>query len=69
MSARMHVGEQWKIVPCAIHVGGSIGLHKYEDSDVSIALYQVMARQFVMVKKKFYAKTHVIYAKKEASIV
>lgn len=65
----MHVGKQWKIILCAIHVGGSIGLHKYEDSDVLITLYQVMARQFVVVKKKFYAKTHAIYAKKEASIV
>lgn len=33
MSARMHVGKQWRILPCAIHVGGSIGLHKHEESD------------------------------------
>lgn len=33
MSARMHIDEERKIIPCAIHVGGSIGLHKHNTSD------------------------------------
>lgn len=30
MSARMHIDEERKIIPCAIHAGGSIGLHRHE---------------------------------------
>ena len=33
MTAKMYMEEQGKIIPCAIHVGGSIGLHKHETSD------------------------------------
>lgn len=33
MSAKMYMEEQGKIIPCSIHVGGSIGLHKHETSD------------------------------------
>lgn len=33
MSARMFMDEQGKIIPCAIHPGGSIGLHKHNTSD------------------------------------
>ena len=33
MSARMFTDEQGKIIPCRIHVGGSIGLHRHEISD------------------------------------
>ena len=34
MSARMHRSEKGKIIiPCKIHPGGSIGLHKHETSD------------------------------------
>ena len=33
MSARMYMGEQGKIIPCRIHPGGSIGLHRHETSD------------------------------------
>ena len=33
MSARMHMDEDGKIIPCKIHVGGSIGLHTHETSD------------------------------------
>lgn len=33
MSARMYMDEQGKIIPCAIHAGGSIGLHKHETGD------------------------------------
>lgn len=33
MTAKMYMGEQGKIIPCTIHVGGSIGLHKHKTSD------------------------------------
>ncbi len=33
MSAKMYRSEQGKIIPCKIHIGGSIGLHKHETSD------------------------------------
>lgn len=33
MSAKMFMDEQGKIIPCRIHVGGSIGLHRHETSD------------------------------------
>lgn len=33
MTAKMYMDEQGEIIPCAIHVGGSIGLHKHETSD------------------------------------
>ena len=33
MSAKMYMDEQGKIIPCSIHPGGSIGLHKHETSD------------------------------------
>ena len=33
MSAKMYMDEQCKIIPCSIHAGGSIGLHKHETSD------------------------------------
>lgn len=33
MSARMHIDEERKKIPCAIHAGDSIGLHKHNASD------------------------------------
>lgn len=33
MSAKMYMDEQGKIIPCAIHTGGSIGLHQHKTSD------------------------------------
>lgn len=33
MTAKMHVDEQGKIIPCTIHPGGSIGLHQHKTSD------------------------------------
>ena len=33
MSAKMFADEDGKIIPCKIHVGGSIGNHKHETSD------------------------------------
>ena len=33
MTAKMYMDGQGKIIPCAIHAGGSIGLHKHETSD------------------------------------
>ena len=33
MSAKMFMDEQGKIIPCHIHKGGSIGLHKHDTSD------------------------------------
>ena len=33
MSAKMFLDKQGKIIPCRIHFGGSIGLHRHETSD------------------------------------
>ena len=33
MTARMHMSADGKIIPTAIHAGGSIGAHKHETSD------------------------------------
>ncbi|MDD2648580.1 MAG: cupin domain-containing protein [Eubacteriales bacterium] len=33
MTAKMYMDEQGKIIPCTIHAGGSIGLHRHETSD------------------------------------
>lgn len=33
MTAKIHKGEQGKIIPCAIHPHGSIGLHQHTTSD------------------------------------
>lgn len=33
MTAKMFMDEQGKVIPCSIHPGGSIGLHKHETSD------------------------------------
>ena len=33
MTAKMYMGERGKIIPCSIHPGGSIGLHRHETSD------------------------------------
>lgn len=33
MTAKMYMNEQYKIIPCSIHAGGSIGLHKHKTSD------------------------------------
>ncbi|MDD3403347.1 MAG: cupin domain-containing protein [Hespellia sp.] len=33
MSAKMFMDEQGKIIPCCIHKGASIGMHKHETSD------------------------------------
>lgn len=33
MSARMYMDEYGKIIPCTIHPGGSIGIHRHETSD------------------------------------
>lgn len=33
MTAKMYMDEQGKIIPCSIHPGGSIGLHRHETSD------------------------------------
>lgn len=33
MSAKMYMDNGGKIIPCSIHAGGSIGLHKHETSD------------------------------------
>lgn len=33
MTARMYRDDYRKIIPCRIHAGGSIGLHRHETSD------------------------------------
>ena len=40
MTAKMYMEENGKIIPCAIHAGGSIGMHKHETSDdINYVLY------------------------------
>lgn len=33
ISARMYMDEDGKIIPCKIHPGGSIGMHRHDTSD------------------------------------
>ena len=33
ISAKMYMDKDCKIIPCTIHAGGSIGIHKHETSD------------------------------------
>ena len=33
MSAKMYMDVHGKIIPCSIHPGGSIGMHRHETSD------------------------------------
>lgn len=33
LSAKMYMSENGKIIPCKIHAGGSIGMHKHDTSD------------------------------------
>lgn len=33
MTAKMYMSEDEKIIPCKIHAGGSIGVHKHTTSD------------------------------------
>lgn len=33
MTAKMYMDEKGKIIPCTIHKGSSIGLHRHETSD------------------------------------
>ena len=33
MTVKMYIDEYGKIIPCHIHAGGSIGLHKHQTSD------------------------------------
>ena len=33
MTAKMYMEKAGKIIPCSIHAGGSIGMHRHETSD------------------------------------
>ncbi|MDE6087158.1 MAG: cupin domain-containing protein [Oscillospiraceae bacterium] len=33
MSAKIYMGDAWKIIPCRVHSGGSIGMHRHLTSD------------------------------------
>ena len=33
MTTKMYMDEQGKVIPCSIHQGGSIGLHRHDTSD------------------------------------
>lgn len=33
MTAKMYMDDGGKVIPCSIHAGGSIGLHRHETSD------------------------------------
>ena len=40
MTARMFEGNGLKVIPCRIHPGGSIGLHRHENGDdINYVLY------------------------------
>ena len=42
MTAKMYMDEQGKIIPCSIHAGGSIGLHRHETGDEDLVLLTVV---------------------------
>ena len=40
MTARIYEGDGLKVMPCRIHPGGSIGMHRHEDGDdINYVLY------------------------------
>ena len=42
MTAKMYMDEQGKIIPCSIHAGGYIGLHRHETGDEDLVLLTVV---------------------------
>ena len=70
MTAKMYMDAQGKVIPCSIHAGGSIGLHKHETSDdIKIMYCPVTEKLFATVRKKFYLLELVISVRKALSIV
>lgn len=54
MTAKMFMDEQGKVIPCSIHPGGSIGLHKHETSDDINSIYcREAERLSATVQRKF----------------
>ena len=64
ISAKMYMDKDCKIIPCTIHAGGSIGIHKHETSDDINYVLSGNGKQFVTDKKKSYYLACVIYAGK-----
>lgn len=69
MTAKMYMDEQGKIIPCSIHTGSSIGLHKHETSDEINYVLSGSERQFVTGRKKFLFQELVTSAKQVLSTV
>ena len=53
MTAKMYMDEQGKIIPCAIHKGGSIAYTSMKQVMILTISYQVMGKQPVTGRKKF----------------
>ena len=64
MSAKMYMGEQGKIIPCSIHPGGSIGLHRHKTSDDINYVLSAPAGPFATVRRNCCAQAPVIFEKR-----
>ena len=51
MTARMYMSDAGKIIPCRIHAGGSIGMHRHETSDDIITSFPEAGRPYAMEKR------------------
>jgi mannose-6-phosphate isomerase-like protein (cupin superfamily) len=56
MTARMYMDEQGKIIPCSIHTGGSIGLHRHETSDDINYVLSGMGKAIFNGQEKFLSQ-------------
>ena len=52
MTARMYMSDAGKIIPCRIHAGGSIGMHRHETSDDIITSFPEAGRPYAMDKRR-----------------
>lgn len=52
MTARMYMSDAGKIIPCRIHAGGSIGMHRHETSDDIITSFPEAGRPYAMEKRR-----------------
>lgn len=69
MSAKMYIDNEGEIIPCAIHVGGSIGLHKHNTSDDINYIISGSGKAICDGKEEILTKdTCVIFARKAVSI-
>ena len=52
MTARMYMSDAGKIIPCRIHAGDSIGMHRHETSDDIITSFPEAGRPYAMEKRR-----------------